>query len=119
MLDFVGLYGKRDALAGKLSFGQRRLLELAMVLMNRPKLLLLDEPTSGISPRLIVSLIERIRRARTQFRMTLLVIEHNMPVIAELCRPNVSLNHGQVFAEGNPRQVLDDPRVTDAYLGRK
>ena len=119
MLDFVGLEGKRDALAGELSFGQRRLLELAMVLMNRPKLLLLDEPTSGINPRLIAALIERIRNARAQLGMTLLVIEHNMPVIADLADRIYCLNRGQVLAEGNPRQVLDDPRVADAYLGRK
>jgi ABC-type branched-subunit amino acid transport system ATPase component len=119
MLDFIGLGGKRDALAGELSFGQRRLLELAMVLMSRPKLLLLDEPTSGISPQRIAALIERIRSARVLFGMTLLVIEHNMPVIAELADRIYCLNRGHVLAEGNPRQVFDDPRVADAYLGRK
>ena len=80
LLAFCGLYGKRHLMAGELSFGQRKLLELAMALMVRPRMLLLDEPTAGINPTLINGVIERLRRANREFGVTLFVIEHNMRV---------------------------------------
>src|SRR3546814_4201696 len=81
LLQFVGLYSKRDLAAGSLSFGQQKLLEFAMALMNEPSMLLLDEPTAGINPTLINGLIDRLRRANADLGITLLVIEHNMRVI--------------------------------------
>ncbi|MFN4228381.1 ABC transporter ATP-binding protein [Parvibaculum sp.] len=117
LLAFVGLHEKKDDKAGSLSFGQQKLLEFAMALMNEPKLLLLDEPTAGINPTLINGLIDRLRRANTELGVTLLVIEHNMRVIMNLAHRITCLAHGEVLAEGTPDEVRDDRRVLDAYLG--
>jgi len=117
LLEFVGLYDKRFLAAGELSFGQQKLLELAMALMNRPKLLLLDEPTAGINPTLINGLIERLKRANAEFGITLLVIEHNMRVIMDLAQHIYCLAHGEVLADGAPEAIRNDARVIDAYLG--
>lgn len=117
LLAFVGLHEKRAERAGRLSFGQQKLLEFAMALMNEPKLLLLDEPTAGINPTLINGLIDRLRRANTELGVTLLVIEHNMRVIMNLAHRITCLAHGRVLAEGTPDEIRDDRRVLDAYLG--
>jgi branched-chain amino acid transport system ATP-binding protein len=119
LLDLVGLRDQKDALAGDLSFGQQRLLELAMALMNEPKLLLLDEPTAGINPTVINALIERIRDVNRKFGITMFVIEHNMPMIMGLADRIYCLNRGRVLAEGPPKEIQRDPRVIDAYLGAR
>ena len=100
LLEFVGLYGKRRLLAGDLSFGQQKLLEFAMALMNEPRVLLLDEPTAGINPTLIRGLIDRMRRAADEYGITLFVIEHNMPVIMGLAD-----------------EIRNNELVVNAYLG--
>ncbi len=117
LLQFVGLYSKRELAAGELSFGQQKLLEFAMALMNEPRMLLLDEPTAGINPTLINGLIDRLRRANAQLGITLLVIEHNMRVIMNLAQHMYCLAHGQLLAEGPPDRIRSDQRVIDAYLG--
>jgi branched-chain amino acid transport system ATP-binding protein len=117
LLKFVGLYQKRKLRAGDLSFGQQKLLELAMALMNEPKMLLLDEPTAGISPTLINGIIDRLIKVNKEFGITLLVIEHNMRVIMQLAQKIFCLAHGEMLAEGTPEQIKNDKRVIDAYLG--
>jgi ABC-type branched-subunit amino acid transport system ATPase component len=117
LLDVVGLGAKRDESAGALSFGQQKLLELAMALADEPKLLLLDEPTAGINPTLVGALIEHLRRANRERGVTLLVIEHNMPVIMDLAEHIYCLAHGRLLAEGSPQEIKRDGRVLDAYLG--
>ena len=117
LLAFVGLATKRQLPAGSLSFGQQKLLEFAMALMNEPRLLLLDEPTAGINPTLINGLVERLKRARDQLGITLLVIEHNMRVVMNLAEHIYCLAHGELLAEGKPQEVQNDPRVVAAYLG--
>jgi branched-chain amino acid transport system ATP-binding protein len=117
LLKFVGLYEKRFLRAGELSFGQQKLLEFAMALMNKPKMLLLDEPTAGINPTLINSLIERLKTANKEFGITLLVIEHNMRVIMNLAERIYCLAHGKLLAEGSPADIKNNSKVIDAYLG--
>ncbi|MEK9716929.1 MAG: ABC transporter ATP-binding protein [Pelagibacteraceae bacterium] len=117
ILNFVGLYQKRNLRAGDLSFGQQKLLELAMALMSEPKMLLLDEPTAGINPTLINGIIKRLIQINDKYGITLLVIEHNMKVIMQLAQKIFCIAHGQLLAEGNPDQIKNDKRVIDAYLG--
>ncbi len=117
LLEFVGLYPKRHLRAGELSFGQQKLLELAMALMNQPKVLLLDEPTAGINPVLINSLIDRLKRINSEIGITLFVIEHNMRVIMDLAEHIYCLAHGQLLADGPPDEIRTDQRVINAYLG--
>ena len=119
LLKFVGLYQKRKLRAGDLSFGQQKLLELAMALMNEPKMLLLDEPTAGINPTLINGIIGRLIKVNEEFGITLLVIEHNMRVIMNLAQKIFCLAHGQMLAEGTPDQIKNNQHVVDAYLGAK
>ena len=117
LLNFVGLYQKRKLRAGDLSFGQQKLLELAMALMNEPKMLLLDEPTAGINPTLINGIIDRLIKVNKEFGITLFVIEHNMKVIMQLAQHIFCLAHGQLLANGTPKEIKNDKRVIDAYLG--
>jgi len=117
LLEFVGLYSKRRLLAGELSFGQQKLLEFAMALMNEPKILLLDEPTAGINPTLINGIIDRLKRANRDLGITLFVIEHNMRVIMNLAEHIYCLAHGQMLADGKPDELQGNQLVIDAYLG--
>ena len=117
LLKFVGLHQKRRLRAGDLSFGQQKLLELAMALMNEAKMLLLDEPTAGINPTLINGIIDRLITVNKDYGITLLVIEHNMKVIMSLAQKIFCLAHGQMLADGTPEEIKNDKRVIDAYLG--
>ncbi|HEX5507467.1 MAG TPA: ABC transporter ATP-binding protein, partial [Pseudolabrys sp.] len=117
LLAFVGLYEKRFLRAGSLSFGQQKLLEFAMAMMNEPTVLLLDEPTAGINPTLINGLLDRLKRANTEFGITLFIIEHNMRVIMNMASKIYCLAHGEMLAEGEPGEIQRNQRVIDAYLG--
>jgi branched-chain amino acid transport system ATP-binding protein len=117
LLEFVGLYEKRKLMSGDLSFGQQKLLEFAMALMNEPEVLLLDEPTAGINPTLINGLIDRLKLANTEFGITLFIIEHNMRVIMNMADSIYCLAHGELLASGTPDEIQNDQNVIDAYLG--
>jgi ABC-type branched-subunit amino acid transport system ATPase component len=117
LLEFVGLFPKRHLRAGDISFGQQKLLELAMALMSEPRMLLLDEPTAGINPKLIDDLLDRLRRVNRERGITLFVIEHNMRVIMGLADYIYCLAHGELLAQGKPEEIQTDQRVIDAYLG--
>jgi branched-chain amino acid transport system ATP-binding protein len=117
LLDFVDLTEKATIRAGDLSFGQQKLLELAMALANEPELLLLDEPSAGINPTLVNGVIDRLKVANNALGVTLLIIEHNMPVIMDLAEHIYCLAHGRLLADGSPEEIQNDPRVLDAYLG--
>jgi branched-chain amino acid transport system ATP-binding protein len=117
LLAFVGLHEKRYLRAGSLSFGQQKLLEFAMALMNEPDVLLLDEPTAGINPTLINGLIDRLKRANSEFGITLFIIEHNMRAIMNMASTIYCLAHGELLAKGDPAAIQRDQRVIDAYLG--
>jgi branched-chain amino acid transport system ATP-binding protein len=117
LLAFVGLHEKRFLRSGSLSFGQQKLLEFAMALMNEPTVLLLDEPTAGINPTLINGLLDRLKRANAEFGITLFIIEHNMRVIMNMASRIYCMAHGELLAEGSPARIQNDQRVIDAYLG--
>lgn len=116
LLDFVSMRAFRDQKAHALSYGQRKLVELAQVLMLDPELILLDEPTGGINPVLIERMGDMFRRLNSHGK-TLLVVEHNMPFVLGLCDPVHVLARGTVLASGTPAQIRADPAVVDAYLG--
>jgi neutral amino acid transport system ATP-binding protein len=102
--------------AGELSFGQRKLLEFATTLMGRPKLVLLDEPTSGVNPVMVETMERHIRQLHAQ-GLTFLLVEHDMNLVMRLCDPVIVLDHGTKIMEGAPHEVQSHARVLDAYLG--
>ena len=116
ILALTDLVALRDAPAGTLSGGQKKLLELARVLMADPTLILLDEPGAGVNPTLMRSLVSAIRGLHAR-GMTFLLIEHDMDLITELCDPVIVLAQGRRLAEGPFAEVRRDPRVLEAYLG--
>ena len=116
VLGFCGLGGKLGDLAGTLSGGQQKLLELARVLMIEPRLILLDEPAAGVNPTLIETLIDRIVALKEK-GVTFLIIEHNMDVVMRLCRPVIVMAQGRILAAGDPDAIRRDPAVLSAYLG--
>ena len=116
LLHFVGLHAKRHLRARDLSFGQQKLLEFATVLMGRPKLVLLDEPTAGVNPVMIETMEHHIRELN-RGGITFLVVEHEMSLVMRLCDPVIVLDHGTKLAQGTPSEVQADPLVLDAYLG--
>ncbi|MFN0184876.1 MAG: ABC transporter ATP-binding protein [Aquabacterium sp.] len=115
-LEVCGLADKAGDLAGRLSGGQHKLLELARVLMAEPRLILLDEPAAGVNPTLLETLVQRIAALHAQ-GIAFLVIEHHMDLVMRLCDPIIVMVQGQVVCQGTPAQVQADPRVLDAYLG--
>ena len=116
LLEFLLLAGHRDERAGALSGGQRRLLEIGMALMSEPKLVLLDEATSGVNPTLVTQIADRLREVNSN-GVAILLVEHNVRFVAELCHRVVVLDRGAKLAEGTPRQVMEDPAVVEAYFG--
>jgi neutral amino acid transport system ATP-binding protein len=116
LLAFTGIDGLSGALAGTLSYGQRKLLELSYVLVADPAVVLLDEPAGGVNPSLINHLADRISELNKAGR-TFLIVEHNMDFVMGLCHQVTVLDYGTVIASGPPAQIRNDPRVLDAYLG--
>ncbi|WP_051938939.1 ABC transporter ATP-binding protein [Phaeacidiphilus oryzae] len=116
LLDVVGLVDHADRRAGELSYGQRKLVELATVLAQQPRIVLLDEPAGGVNPGLIArigGLIRELNRSGTTF----LVVEHNMEFVMGVCDTVAVMERGEVIAQGEPEAIRTDPRVLDAYLG--
>jgi neutral amino acid transport system ATP-binding protein len=116
LLDEFGLAAQAGMPAGRLSYGQRRLLEFASVLMAEPVLILLDEPTAGINPIMVKTMEDHIRRRHAQ-GATLLIVEHEMKFVMRLCDPVIVLDRGRPIACAAPGEVQNEPRVLDAYLG--
>ncbi len=116
LLDFVGLTHLKDQPAGNLSFGQKKLLEFAFVLIADPQVILLDEPAGGINPTMINYLSDRIRTLN-QRGVTFLVVEHNMEFVMSLCEKVMVMHRGTRIAEGTPAEVRANPAVLEAYLG--
>ena len=116
LLEFVGIARLAGEEAANLSYGQRKLLELAYVLMSDPEVLLLDEPAGGVNLTLLNAISDHIKELNRQGR-TFLVVEHNMEFVMGLCHRVTVMDHGSIVMAGLPEQVRDDPRVLDAYLG--
>ncbi len=116
ILEFMTLHKLAHNPAGILSGGQRKLLELARVLMAEPSVVLLDEPAAGVNPALLDTIIERIALLNRR-GMTFLIVEHNMDLVARLCRHVFVMTRGALLCEGRPHEAIADPRVIDAYLG--
>lgn len=114
-LERVGLADRAGQIAGTLSYGHQRLLEVAMGLALRPKLLILDEPTQGLSDKEIDGFISLVRDVARQ--ATVLLIEHNMPVVMELAHRITVLDRGSILAEGSPAEIHANAAVQSAYLG--
>ena len=116
LLDEFGLSDLAYERAADLSYGQKKLLEFAAVLMGGPRLVLLDEPTAGVNPVLVEHIEQRVRELNDR-GLTFLVVEHNMNLVMRLCHPIVVLDRGAKLAEGSAEEVRSDERVLDAYLG--
>jgi len=116
LLEFVGIADLADELAAKLSYGQKKLMDLAAGMMARPSLFLLDEPAGGINPALLETIIDRVLKLREQ-GITFLIVEHNMDMVMNVCDPVVVMAYGKVLAEGPPDAIQSNDDVLEAYLG--
>jgi branched-chain amino acid transport system ATP-binding protein len=116
LLEFVGIAELAELPAGKLSYGQKKLMDLAAGLMARPRLFLLDEPAGGINPALLDVIIDRVLKLREQ-GVTFLIVEHNMDMVMSVCDPVVVMAYGKVLAIGSPSEIQANDAVLEAYLG--
>ena len=118
-LELLGLLEKKDELAKNLPYGDQRRLEIARALATNPKLLILDEPAAGMNPQETQELMKLILSLRDEFKLTILLIEHDMSLVMGLCERILVLDYGRTIAEGRPEEIKNNPRVIEAYLGEE
>jgi branched-chain amino acid transport system ATP-binding protein len=119
LLEMMGIRHLSDQVVLNLPYGAQRRVEMARALATEPRILLLDEPTAGMNPEELVQIMEIIRRAHEELGLAILLIEHRMKVVMELCERIQTLDFGEVIAEGTPEEIQNNPRVIDAYLGKE
>lgn len=117
LLSIFKLADKAEELAKNLPYGAQRRLEIARALAGKPKILLLDEPAAGMNPQETLELLNLVKRIREEFDLTILLIEHDMSFVMNLCERIIVLDYGQMIAEGAPDEIKSNPRVIQAYLG--
>ena len=119
LLEFFGLQELAKHQAGSLPYGEQRRLEIARALATDPKIILLDEPAAGMNPSETSELMENIRRIRDNYHIAVLLIEHDMSLVMNICEGICVLDHGKVIAKGTPDEIKSNEAVIEAYLGRK
>lgn len=116
LLDFMGIAKLAQLPAGKLSYGQKKLMDIAAGMMANPRMFLLDEPAGGINPALLDVIIDRVEQLRKQ-GVTIFIVEHNMDMVMSVCDPIIVMAYGKVLATGSPSEIQRNDAVLEAYLG--